>query len=121
MEKVTEPERVFEKAGPCLYRYTATGTYYALVKVKGRQVHRSLETDDRALAKRRLTDRQRDLLRVDVAAGRRFLATLCGRFQATVANPSARTRDKRRRSPHASKASLPSALRLFFGHEQFSS
>ncbi len=52
METSTEQVRTFEKVGPCLYRYTATGTYYALVKVKEQRVRRSLDTIDRAVAKR---------------------------------------------------------------------
>ena len=91
MGEATEKKRVFEKVGPCLYRYTATGTYYALLKVKGRQVRRSLGTTDRALAKRKLTDLQRDLQHVEVGAGRLSLADLCDRLLETVANQSAST------------------------------
>jgi integrase len=92
---MTDNKRAFEKVGPCLYRYTTTGTYYALVKVKGKQVRRSLGTDDRALAKRRLADLHRDLLRVDVGAGRISLADLCERFLTTVANQSASTLEQK--------------------------
>lgn len=41
--------------GECLYRHHA-GTYYALVKVGGKQIKRSLKTSDLALAKRRVAD-----------------------------------------------------------------
>ena len=95
MGEATEQKRTFEKVGPCLYRYTATGTYYALVKVKGRQVRRSLDTTDRALAKRRLTDLQGELLRVDVGAGRLSLAVLCDRYLATAAHQSASTLEQK--------------------------
>ena len=95
MGKVTEPKRAFEKVGPCLYRYTATGTYYALVKVKGKQIRRSLETSDRPLAKRKLADLQRDLLRVDASAGKLSLADLCDRLLATVAHQSASTLEQK--------------------------
>lgn len=64
--RLQKKKRVFEKVGPCLYRYTTTATYYALLKVKGRQMRRSLGTADRALAKRKSTDLQR----VEVGAGR---------------------------------------------------
>jgi integrase len=41
--------------GECLYRHHA-GTYYALVKVAGKQIKRSLRTSDLVLAKRRVAD-----------------------------------------------------------------
>lgn len=44
----------FVKVAECLYRYTSNGTYYALVKKKGKQIRRSLKTDDRQLAERNL-------------------------------------------------------------------
>ena len=44
-----------KKVGECLYR-NGIGTYFALIKVGGKQIKRSLKTDDGALAKRRLSD-----------------------------------------------------------------
>lgn len=44
----------FVKVAECLYRYTGNGIYYALVKKKGKQIRRSLKTDDRQLAERNL-------------------------------------------------------------------
>jgi integrase len=43
------------RVGECLYRHHV-GTYYALVKVGGKQIKRSLKTSDLALAKRRLAE-----------------------------------------------------------------
>ena len=43
------------KVGECLYR-NGHGTYFALLKVRGKQIKRSLKTDDSALAKRRLAE-----------------------------------------------------------------
>jgi hypothetical protein len=42
----------FNRVGECLYRIHAGG-YYALIKVGGKQIKRSLRTHDQALAKRR--------------------------------------------------------------------
>jgi hypothetical protein len=42
--------------GENLYRHTPSGNYYALLKRGGKQFRRSLKTDDRALANRRLAD-----------------------------------------------------------------
>jgi len=44
-----------KRISECLYRHHG-GTYYALVKVAGKQIKRSLKTADLSLAKRRLTD-----------------------------------------------------------------
>ena len=43
------------KVAECLYR-NSHGTYFALVKVNGKQIKRSLKTDDAALARRRLNE-----------------------------------------------------------------
>jgi integrase len=69
---------------PCLYRYSSNGVYYALVKQKGKQRRASLETTDKAVAKRKLQDFQRDLGKVDASQGRMTLRELCDRYLATV-------------------------------------
>ena len=48
-------QRSFTRVAQNLYRYK-TGTYYAFVKKTGRRLHRSLKTNDRKLADRRLAD-----------------------------------------------------------------
>ena len=53
-DKQKQPE--FAKVAECLYRNQSSGTYYALVKRNGRQIRRSLKTQDRKLAERRLKD-----------------------------------------------------------------
>jgi integrase len=45
----------FRRVAECLYRIH-TGGYYALIKVGGKQIKRSLRTTDQALAKRRLKE-----------------------------------------------------------------
>jgi hypothetical protein len=40
----------FKKVGPCRYRHSNTGTYYALAKRGGKQFRKSLKTSDRQLA-----------------------------------------------------------------------
>lgn len=47
---------MFHKVAECLYRHESSGTYYGLVKRSGKQFRRSLKTDDRQLANRRLAD-----------------------------------------------------------------
>ena len=46
----------FVKVGECLYRNSSSGTYYALVKKNGKQIRKSLKTQDRKLAERRLKE-----------------------------------------------------------------
>ena len=50
-QKSQEPKKV----GECLYR-KPNKQYFALLKVRGKQIKRSLKTDDLALAKRRLAE-----------------------------------------------------------------
>jgi hypothetical protein len=45
----TPAERgTFEKVGECFYRYSSTGTYYAVLRHRGKLIRKSLETSDRA-------------------------------------------------------------------------
>ena len=55
----------FEKVGECLYRNPSSGTYYALVKVGGKQIKNSLKTPNLAEARRKLKDFRNDISRVD--------------------------------------------------------
>lgn len=55
-DRTVGPEPTFKWVAECLYRHTRAGTYYALVKRNGRQIRKSLETNDRQLAERRLAD-----------------------------------------------------------------
>ena len=43
------------KVAECLYR-NGHGTYFALLKVRGKQIKKSLKTEDSALARRRLAE-----------------------------------------------------------------
>jgi integrase len=52
-EKEQQKSQELKRVGECLYR-NGIGTYFALVKVRGKQIKRSLKTDDLPIAKRRL-------------------------------------------------------------------
>lgn len=56
MPNATESTTGFVKVAECLYRYQSSGTYFALVKRKGKQIRKSLKTQDRKLANRRLKE-----------------------------------------------------------------
>ena|SRR5438105_3450297 len=76
---------------PCLYRYSSNGVYYALVIHDGKQKKQSLETTDKAVAKRKLSDFKRDLGKVDTSQGKLTLCEACNRYLATMQNQAAAT------------------------------
>ena len=78
-------------------------------------MRRSLQTDDRALARRRLTDLQRDLLHVNVQAGRLSLADLCDRHLATIANQSESTREQKTQIAKRIKGEWPGGAHISIG------
>jgi len=82
----------FEKVGECLYRYSSTGTYYAVLRHAGKLIRRSLQTDDRALAKRRLADFRQTLERIDPRAGRISVAEMADRYMETIGHLADKTR-----------------------------
>ncbi len=79
-----EPETIWKKVGPCLYRYAPSGIYYGLIKNAGKQIRRSLETDDLPLARRKLQDMRRDIALTDPELARRTLELQAERFLPTV-------------------------------------
>ena len=72
-----------------LYRYGTV--YYAPVRHKGKLHKRSLATDDKPTAKRKLADFQRGLGKVDASQGKLTLAALCERYLSTQAARSLKT------------------------------
>ncbi len=55
----------------CLYRYTPKNTYYAWIKISGRKIKKSLKTQDRKLAERRLKEFRSKVERTDLNFGSR--------------------------------------------------
>jgi len=55
----------FEKAGECLYRYSTTGAYFALFKIRGEQTRVNLQTRDLATAKRKRDEEREKLQKID--------------------------------------------------------
>ena len=82
-QKTGETESDWKKIGPCLYRYRGE-KYYALLKVGGKQIRRSLETNDLPLARRRLSDFKRDIETIDPTLGARTIEAHANRFAPTV-------------------------------------
>ena len=97
----------FERVGECLYRYIPTGTYYARIKRPGKEVRRSLDTTDRATAKRKLADLHKEVDRTDGGMARITLAELCDRYMATVQNQSGKTLKRKHHIAQRLKADFP--------------
>ena len=72
--------RSLEKAGECLYRNPSSGTYYALLKMRGKQIKRSLKTDQLSEARRKLRIFRDEQSRVDPESGKVTVDGLCDRF-----------------------------------------
>ena len=60
---------VFHKVGQNLYRLESSGKYYALLKRGGKQIRKSLKTDDKALAMRRLGELREKVTRLNQTKG----------------------------------------------------
>jgi hypothetical protein len=57
-----------EKVGERLYRSPSSQQYYALLKIRGKQIKRSLKTNNLPEARRKLKDFRRDQERIDSTA-----------------------------------------------------
>jgi len=75
----------FSLVAECLYRNNASGIYYALIKRGGKQIRRSLKTNDRKLATRRLADFREKVARLDPETGstRLTFGEIAGRWMGT--------------------------------------
>jgi integrase len=67
-----------------LYRYDPSGQYFARVRFRGKLYRRKLETDDLALAKRKLRDFKNDLERTDATKGNTSFAKLLDIYKTTL-------------------------------------
>jgi len=74
----------FQKVGECLYRYSSNRVYYARIRVGGKEIKRSLETTDRAIANRALQRFKEEQRQIDRSQGKLTLAELCDSYLKTV-------------------------------------
>ena len=82
----------FEKAGECLYRNPSSGSYYAVLKVKGKQFKSSLGTKDIAEARRKLRDKRNELEVAAPGANKVSVKQVCERYLETVKDQADSTR-----------------------------
>lgn len=64
MPNVNQKSQELTRVAECLYR-NGNGIYVALIKVKGKQIKKSLKTKDRALANRLLGDLRKNITKLD--------------------------------------------------------
>jgi integrase len=86
---------VFEKVGECLYRYSSNGVYYGRIRVEGKEIKRSLETSDPALARRNLARFKDEQRQIDRSQGKLTLAELCDRYLKTVQHQKPKTVERK--------------------------
>jgi integrase len=78
-----------------LYRYNPSGQYFARVRFGGKLYRRKLDTDDLALAKRKLRAFKDDLERTDASKGNTSFAAVLGDYTKALGG-SDETRKKKR-------------------------
>jgi integrase len=86
---------VFEKVGECLYRYSSNGVYYGRIRVEGKEIKRSLETSDPALARRKLARFKDEQRQIDRSQGKLTLAELCDRYLKTIQHQKPKTIERK--------------------------
>jgi integrase len=87
-------DSVFQKVGPCLYRYK-DGTYYARFKSGGKEIRCSLRTADRKLAERNLAEKKKQQSQIDPAKSKTTLAELCDTYLKTVQHQKPKTVERK--------------------------
>jgi len=75
---------VFRKVGENLYRYSSSGTYYAVFRANGKLIWKSLKTADRELAKRKLKEEQDKSGRIDPVAEKKTVAELLQDYEKSL-------------------------------------
>src|SRR5713101_4074705 len=84
MSTLQSKNGAFQKVGECLYRYSSNGVYYARIRVEGKEIKRSLQTTDRAIANRELAHFKNEQRQIDRSQGKLTLAELCERYLKTI-------------------------------------
>lgn len=92
-----QKSQVLNKVAECLYR-NGNGQYIALLKVKGKQIKRSLKTNDRQLANRRLAELREKAKRLHGSENRniRFEELASAWIQSKVADLKSASLDRRK-------------------------
>jgi integrase len=78
-----------------LYRYNPSGQYFARVRFKGKLYRKKLDTDDLAVARRKLRAFRDDLERTDHTRGRTSFAVVLDTYSATLSGAKITVENKR--------------------------
>src|SRR5438094_7729241 len=86
MTTTTTPRRAgqFRKVGENLYRYSSNDRYYAVFRVNGKLIWKSLKTSDRELAKRKLKEEQEKQGKVDPEATKLTMSELLDLYEKSL-------------------------------------
>jgi integrase len=95
MDTQTDKQSLFQKVGPCLYRYLPNGVYYGRFKVDGKEIRCSLETTDRKLAERTLAKKKEQQSQIDRSKSKMTLAELCDVYLKTVQHQKPKTIERK--------------------------
>ncbi len=85
----------FQKVGECLYRYSSNGTYYARIKVGGKEIRRSLDTTDPAMARGNLRKLRDDEAEIDRSKSKLTLKELCSTYLKTIQHQKPKTIERK--------------------------
>jgi integrase len=105
----------FEKVGECLYRNPSSGTYFARVKLRGKEIKQTLETKHLPTARRKLKDFKRDIERLDLAAGHITLKELTEKFEQTIQHFARDTISNKARVLHRVRETWPGGAERLIG------
>src|SRR5260370_32310220 len=94
---VVQKSQQLKRVGECLYR-NGRRTYFALIKVSGTKIKRSLKTDDLAIAKRKLSELRSNAERLHGKENRniRFEELIANWLESIKANLKPKSWDRRR-------------------------
>jgi len=84
----------FERVAECLYRYSTTGAYFAIFKIKDRQTRVNLQTRDLATAKRKRDAEKAKLIKTDQDKRNCTLGEYVKTYLETKSQLAAKTRHR---------------------------
>jgi hypothetical protein len=82
---------IFKKVGERLYRNPSTRSYYAPLKIRGKQIKQGLKTDDLPEARRKLRSFRQDISKVDPLVGWMTVRVFCDRQLKTIQQQAPKT------------------------------
>src|SRR6185369_11847244 len=81
----------FARVAENLYRYSASGVYYARFRSDGKEISRSLKTTDRTLAKRKLAEELENASKLDAKVGKMTLEELLRLYEERLSQYAPKT------------------------------